>query len=128
MSDIAISSRSCTERHGDFSESVVFHSFYEVSCFLFVVCLFFWLGCLVFVFVVCLCWLLLGCWMRDTLGIVSLYSHAWEWTISTNGLMTVRASSAHGTGKKKRVFVPGAPRPNVHLRFHLSSCVCSEVE
>ena len=32
--------------------------------------------------------------MGDTLGIVSLYSHAWEWTISTNGLMTVRASSA----------------------------------
>ena len=26
------------------------------------------------------------------------------------------------------VFVPGAPRPNVHLRFHLSSCVCSEAE
>ena len=77
MSDIAISSRSCTERHGDFSESVVFHSSYEVSCFLFVV----WLGSLVFVFVVCLCWLLLGCWMGDTLGIVSLYSHAWEWTI-----------------------------------------------
>ena len=41
--------------------------------------------------------------MRDTLGIVSLYSHAWEWTISTNGLMTVRASSAHGTGKKKKL-------------------------
>ena len=39
--------------------------------------------------------------MGDTLGIVSLYSHAWEWTISTNGLMTVRASSAHGTSKKK---------------------------
>ena len=77
MSDIAISSRSCTERHGDFSESVVFHSSYEVSCFLFV----FWLGSLVFVFVVCLCWLLLGCWMGDTLGIVSHYSHAWEWTI-----------------------------------------------
>ena len=97
MSDIAISSRSCTERYGDFSESVVFHSSYEVSCFLFV----FWLGCLAFVFVVCLCWLLLGGWMGDTLGFVSLYSHAWEWTISTNRLMTVRASSAHGTGKKK---------------------------
>ena len=41
MSDIAISSRSCTERHGDFSESVVFHSSFEVSCSLFVVCLFF---------------------------------------------------------------------------------------
>ena len=77
MSDIAISSRSCTERHGDFSESVVFHSYYEVSGFLFV----FWLGSWVFVFVVRLCWLLLGCWMGDTLGIVSLYSHAWEWTI-----------------------------------------------
>ena len=100
MSDIAISSRSCTERHGDFSESVVFHSSYEVSCFLFV----FWLGCLVFVLVVCLCWLLLGGWMGDTLGFVSLYSHAWEWTISTNRLLTVRASSAHGTGKKKKIF------------------------
>ena len=41
--------------------------------------------------------------MGDTLGIVSLYSHAWEWTISTNGLMTVRASSAHGTRKKKNM-------------------------
>ena len=37
--------------------------------------------CLVFVVVVCLCWLLLGCWMGDILGVVSLYSHAWEWTI-----------------------------------------------
>ena len=46
--------------------------------------------------------LLLFGWMRDTLGIVSLYSHAWEWTISTNGLMTIRASSAHGTRKKKK--------------------------
>ena len=57
MSDIAISSRSCTERHGDFSESVVFHSSYEVSCFLFVVCLFFgwavWFLCLLFVCVGC---------------------------------------------------------------------------
>ena len=69
----------------------------------FVRCLFFfWLGCLVLVFVVCLCWLLLGFWMGDTLGFVSLYSHAWEWTFSTNGLMTVRAWSAHGTGKKKK--------------------------
>ena len=101
MSDIAISSRSCTERHGDFFESVVFHSSYEVSCFLLVVCLFF--GWAVwFVLAVCLCWLLLFGWMGDTLGIVSLYSHAWEWTISTNGLMTVRASSAHGTRKKKK--------------------------
>ena len=106
MSDIAISSRSCTERHGDFSESVVFHSSYEVSCFLFV----FWLGCLVFVLVVCLCWLLLGGWMGDTLGFVSLYSHAWEWTISTNRLMTVRASSAHGTGKKKKEASPALQR------------------
>ena len=32
MSDIAISLRSSTERHGDSSESVVFHSFYEVYC------------------------------------------------------------------------------------------------
>ena len=40
--------------------------------------------------------------MGDTLGIVSLSSHAWEWTISTNGLMTVRASSAHGTSGKKK--------------------------
>ena len=101
MSDIAISSRSCTERHGDFFESVVFHSSYEVSCFLLVVCLFFgWAAW--FVLAVCLCWLLLFGWMGDTLGIVSLYSHAWEWTISTNGLMTVKASSAHGTRKKKK--------------------------
>ena len=99
MSDIAISSRSCTERHGDFSESVVFHSSYEVSCFLFV---FFGWAVWFLLFVVCLCWLLLGGWMGDTLGFVSPYSHAWEWTISTIGLMTVRASSAHGTGKKKR--------------------------
>ena len=74
MSDIAISSRSCTERHGDFSESVVFHSSYEVSCL--------FLGSLVFVAVVLF---VVGCclvfWMGDTLGIVSLYSHAWEWTI-----------------------------------------------
>ena len=102
MSDIAISSRSCTERHGDFSESVVFHSSYEVSCLLFV----FWLCSLVSVFVVCLCWLLLGCWMGDTLGIVSHYSHAWEWTIYTNRMMTVRASSAHGTGTKKKCQYP----------------------
>jgi len=57
MSDIAISSRSCTERHGDFSESVVFHSSYEVSGFLFVVCLFFgwavWFLFLLSVFVGC---------------------------------------------------------------------------
>ena len=57
LSDIAISSRSCTERHGDFSESVVFHSSYEVSCFLFVVCLFFgwavWFLFLLFVWVGC---------------------------------------------------------------------------
>ena len=37
----AISLRSCTERHGDFSESVVFHSSYEVSLW--------FLGCLFFV-------------------------------------------------------------------------------
>ena len=24
--------------------------------------------------------------------------------------------------------MPGAPRPNVHLKFRLSSCVCSEAE
>ena len=55
MSDLAISSRSCTERHGDFSESVGFHSSYEVSCSLFVVCLFFgWaVWCLLFVFLFC---------------------------------------------------------------------------
>ena len=55
MSDIAISSRSCTERHGDFSESVVFHSSYEVSCSLFLVCLSFgwavWFLFLLFFFV-----------------------------------------------------------------------------
>ena len=82
MSDVAISSRSCTERHGDFSESVVFHSSCEVSCFLFVVWLFFGWAVWFLFFAVCLCWLLLFCWMGDTLGIVSLCSHAWEWTIS----------------------------------------------
>ena len=105
MSDFAISSRSCTERHGDFSESVVFHSFYEVSCSLFVVCLSFgwavWFLFLLFFVCVGCCLVFL---MGDTLGTVSLSSHVWEWTISTNGLMTVRASSAHGTsGKKKRL-------------------------
>ena len=62
MSDIAISSRSCTERHGDFSESVVFHSSYEVSCFLFVVCLF-----LVGLFGFCFCCLfvLVAAWLLD---------------------------------------------------------------
>ena len=59
MSDIAISSRSCTERHGDFSESVVFHSSYEVSGFLFV----FWLGSWVFVFVVL--FVLVVAWLLD---------------------------------------------------------------
>ena len=54
MSDIAISSRSCTERHGDFSESVVFHSSYEVSCFLFVFLVgLFGFCCLLFVCVGC---------------------------------------------------------------------------
>ena len=62
----AISLRSCTERHGDFSESVVFHSSYEVSWW--------FLGYLVLA--CCLC-----CWMGDTLVSVSLYSHAWELTI-----------------------------------------------
>ena len=62
MSDIAISSRSCTERHGDFSESVVFHSSYEVSCFLFVVCLFFgWAVWFLFLLFVCVgCCLVVG--------------------------------------------------------------------
>ena len=59
MSDIAISSRSCTERHGDFSESAVFHSSYEVSCFLFV----FWLGFWVFVF--CCSFVLVVAWLLD---------------------------------------------------------------
>ena len=45
----AISLRSCTERHGDFSESVAFHSSYEVSWW-FLGCLFLWL-------LFCLCWL-----------------------------------------------------------------------
>ena len=53
MSDIAISSRSCTERHGDFSESVVFHSSYEVSCFLFVFGWALWFCFLLFVCVGC---------------------------------------------------------------------------
>ena len=48
----AISSRSCTERHGEFSDSVGFHSSYEVSCwflgFLFLLlsfCLFWFVAC-----------------------------------------------------------------------------------
>ena len=71
----AISLRSCTERHGDFSESVVFHSSYEVSWWFFGLFVFFGLlFCLCMV--CCLC-----CWMGDTLVPVSLYSHAWELTI-----------------------------------------------
>ena len=59
MSDIAISSRSCTERHGDFSESVVFHSSYKVSCFLFV--LFGWALWFLFLLFVCVgCCLVVG--------------------------------------------------------------------
>ena len=59
MSDIAISSRSCTERHGDFSESVVFHSSYEVSCL--------WLVFLVGLFGFCFCCLfvLVAAWLLD---------------------------------------------------------------
>ena len=87
---------SCTERHGDFSESVVFHSSYEVSLVVFG--LFVCLAVVLFVLACCLC-----CWMGDTLVPVSPFSHAWELTILTNRLMTVRASSAHGTAKKKNV-------------------------
>ena len=65
------------ERHGDFSESVVFHSSYEVSCFLFVFgcgCLVLYLQTLIWHFVLAL---LLDCWMGDTLGFVSdIMSHA----------------------------------------------------
>ena len=58
----ATSSRSCTERHGDFSESVVFHSSYEVSCW--------FLGSLLWLF----CWFLFFVcfWLGDTLVCVSL--------------------------------------------------------
>ena len=59
MSDIAISSRSCTERHGDFSESVVFHSSYEVSCLWFVC--FGWAVWFLFLLFVCVgCCLVVG--------------------------------------------------------------------
>ena len=58
--------------------------------------LFFVLAVVLSVLACCLC-----CWMGDTLIPVSLYSHAWELTILTNRLMTVRASSAHGTAQKK---------------------------
>ena len=71
----AISSRSCSERHGDFSESVVSHSSYEVSCWVLVFC-FVLVAVVLFVLVRCL-----SCWMGDTLVFVSLYSHAWELTI-----------------------------------------------
>ena len=59
--------------------------------------LFVFLAVVLFVLACCLC-----CWMGDTLVPVSLYSHAWELTILTNRLMTVRASSAHGTAQKKK--------------------------
>ena len=45
----AISLRSGTEGHGDFSESVVFYSSYEVSWW--------FLGCLCLLLLFCLCWL-----------------------------------------------------------------------
>ena len=63
MSDIAMSSRSCTERHGDFSESVVFHSSYEVSCFLFVFGWALWF-CFCCLFVLVAAWLLDGRHLR----------------------------------------------------------------
>ena len=62
--------------------------------------------------------------MGDTLGFVSPYSHAWEWTISTIGLMTVRASSAHGTGKKKNDSSLVGPRPFSLPLFHPARALC----
>ena len=49
--------------------------------------LFVFLAVVLFVLACCLC-----CWMGDTSVPVSLYSHAWELTILTNRLMTVRTS------------------------------------
>ena len=59
MSDIAISSRSCTERHGDFSESVVFSLFLRGVRFF--VC--FLVGLLGFCF--CCSFVLVVAWLLD---------------------------------------------------------------
>ena len=82
MSDIAISLWSSAERHGDTSESVVFHFFLlgVRDCWL-VVCGWLWFLCC---FLVACCF----CFMRH-LRLRFTLSHAWEWKILTNRLMTV---------------------------------------
>ena len=81
MSDIAISSRSCTERHGDFSESVVFHVVFlrcPVFCLLFacfLVRLFGW------VVVCCLLVLVAAFWLDGrhlSYLVLTLFSNTWE--------------------------------------------------
>ena len=58
MSDITISSRSCTERHGDFSESVVFHFSTRCPVFWFLFGWAFW-------FCFCCFCVLVAAWLLD---------------------------------------------------------------
>ena len=80
--------------------------------------LFVCLAVVLFVLACCLC-----CWMGDTLVPVSPFSHAWELTILTNRLMTVRASSAHGTAKKKMChrLIPLSPHHRTSARHGRST-------
>ena len=88
----AITSRSSTERHGDLSESVVFHLLPR--------CLFGFLGGSVWLFCVLLsCFL---CLMVTPRYVSLILSYVGIVNRNKNVLMTVRASSAYGTGKKKR--------------------------
>ena len=92
----AISLRSSTERQGDFSESVVFHSSYKVSCWFLVSLL--WLVCV----------LLVGfCFALVTPSIISPFLHKWELPIK---IKTERIDdrlsfkrARHGPKKKKAV-------------------------
>ena len=92
----ATSSRSSTERHGDFSESVGFHFASYIGVFfgfgLSVVCV------VVCCLVLCVCW-----WHLDYCLTFSLWRGNRQ--SKQDVLMTVWASSAHGTGKKKS-FLP----------------------
>ena len=78
----ATSSRSSTERYGDFSESVVFHFLTRCPSWF----LGFWLWwCWVLLFFVCLV-----CFLVTPIYPFHLYSHTWELTtILTKGLRTV---------------------------------------
>ena len=101
----ATSSRCSTERHGDFSESVVFH-FASLVSFCLLCCSVLVVGCFAVLFF--LFW-----WMTSRF-LSHLLSHTGDWQSKQNVLMTVRASSAHGNGKKKKhLFTP------THLRIAL---------